>query len=60
MLQVLAISLYVLPGVPGLVRETAMAVAVVVTLATGADYVVRAFRLRRHPPGRPEQPGLAR
>lgn len=65
MLQVLAISLYVLPGIAGLVREVVMAVAVAVTLVTGADYVVRALRLRRHPPGRPEQreqphrPGLA-
>jgi CDP-diacylglycerol--glycerol-3-phosphate 3-phosphatidyltransferase len=57
MLQVLAISLYVLPGPLELARVVAMAVAVVVTLVTGADYVMRAFRLRRHPPG---QPGLAR
>ena len=60
MLQVLAISLYVLPGIPGLAREAVMAAAVAVTLITGADYVARALRLRRRPPGRPEQPGLAR
>jgi CDP-diacylglycerol--glycerol-3-phosphate 3-phosphatidyltransferase len=57
MLQVLAISLYVLPGSFGLVRAVVMAAAVVVTLVTGADYVMRAVRLRRHPPG---QPGLVR
>jgi CDP-diacylglycerol--glycerol-3-phosphate 3-phosphatidyltransferase len=55
MLQVLAISLYVLPGIYGWLREVVMAVAVAVTLVTGADYVARAFRLRRHPPGRPGQ-----
>jgi len=49
LLQVLAISLYMLPGVPEYLREVAMAGAVVVTLATGADYVVRAIRLRRRP-----------
>src|SRR5215472_11407374 len=53
LLQVVAISLYVLPGVPWVVREVAMAAAVVVTLVTGADYAVRAARLRRRPlPGR--------
>jgi CDP-diacylglycerol---glycerol-3-phosphate 3-phosphatidyltransferase len=56
MLQVLAISLYVLPGSFDLLREVVMGVAVVVTLVTGADYVMRAIRLRRHP----SQPGLAR
>jgi CDP-diacylglycerol--glycerol-3-phosphate 3-phosphatidyltransferase len=54
MLQVLAISLYVLPGSFGLVRAVVMAAAVVVTLITGGDYVMRAIRLRRRPPGRPE------
>jgi len=49
LLQVLAISLYMLPGVPEWLREVVMAAAVVVTLATGADYVVRAIRLRRRP-----------
>jgi CDP-diacylglycerol--glycerol-3-phosphate 3-phosphatidyltransferase len=47
MLQVLAISLYVLPGPIGLLRGIVMAVAVIVTLVTGADYVLRALRLRR-------------
>src|SRR6516225_10813186 len=49
LLQVLAISLYMLPGVPEWLREVVMAAAVVVTLATGGDYVVRAIRLRRRP-----------
>src|SRR5262244_2737340 len=49
LLQVLAISLYMLPGVPEWLREAVMAAAVVVTLATGGDYVVRAIRLRRRP-----------
>jgi CDP-diacylglycerol--glycerol-3-phosphate 3-phosphatidyltransferase len=47
LLQVLAISLYMLPGVPEWLREAVMAAAVVVTLGTGVDYVVRAIRLRR-------------
>jgi CDP-diacylglycerol--glycerol-3-phosphate 3-phosphatidyltransferase len=47
LLQVLAISLYVLPGPPGAAREVVMGLAVVVTLVTGADYAVRAVRLRR-------------
>jgi CDP-diacylglycerol--glycerol-3-phosphate 3-phosphatidyltransferase len=49
LLQVLAISLYMLPGVPEWLREAVMAAAVVVTLVTGGDYVVRAIRLRRRP-----------
>jgi CDP-diacylglycerol--glycerol-3-phosphate 3-phosphatidyltransferase len=57
MLQVLAISLYILPGIFSVVREVVMAVAVVVTLLTGADYVARAIRLRRPPPGRRRQLG---
>jgi CDP-diacylglycerol---glycerol-3-phosphate 3-phosphatidyltransferase len=43
LLQVIAISLYVLPGPFGLARPVAMGVAVVVTLITGADYVARAW-----------------
>ena len=53
LLQVLAISLYMLPGPPGWLRASVMAAAVVVTLVTGADNVLRAARLRRRPqPGR--------
>jgi CDP-diacylglycerol---glycerol-3-phosphate 3-phosphatidyltransferase len=47
MLQVLAIGFYILPGPLGLIRETLMAAALVVTLVTGGDYVVRAAALRR-------------
>ena len=48
-LQGLAIGLYVLPlsGVAHTVAEVVMAVAVVVTVVTGADYLLRAARLRR-------------
>jgi CDP-diacylglycerol---glycerol-3-phosphate 3-phosphatidyltransferase len=52
LLQVAAICLYILPASlspPAWVREVVMAVAVVVTLVTGADYVVRAARLYRGP-----------
>ncbi len=48
LLQVVAIALYVLPGPGQLAREVVMALAVVVTLVTGADYAVRAIRLRLH------------
>lgn len=44
LLQMIAISLYVLPGPFGLARPLMMAAAVVVTLVTGADYLVRAWR----------------
>src|SRR5713101_8436241 len=49
LLQVIAITLFVLPGPPSAVRNVVMAAAVAVTLATGADYAVRAVRLRRRP-----------
>ncbi|HEV3066404.1 MAG TPA: CDP-diacylglycerol--glycerol-3-phosphate 3-phosphatidyltransferase [Streptosporangiaceae bacterium] len=55
LLQVLAISLYMLPGVPQWLRAVVMAAAVLVTLVTGADYAMRAARLRRRP-----MPGQAR
>jgi CDP-diacylglycerol--glycerol-3-phosphate 3-phosphatidyltransferase len=47
-LQVLAIGLYILPleGAAQAIAQAVMAVAVIVTVVTGADYVVRAFRLR--------------
>jgi CDP-diacylglycerol--glycerol-3-phosphate 3-phosphatidyltransferase len=47
LLQVLAICLYVLPGPPGIVRAVVMGLAVVATVLTGADYAIRAVRLRR-------------
>jgi CDP-diacylglycerol--glycerol-3-phosphate 3-phosphatidyltransferase len=52
LLQVVAITLYVLPGPPAVVREVVMAAAVAVTLVTGIDYGVRAVRLHRRPPAR--------
>jgi len=45
LLQMVAISLYVLPGPFGVARPVIMGVAVAVTVLTGADYVVRAARL---------------
>jgi CDP-diacylglycerol---glycerol-3-phosphate 3-phosphatidyltransferase len=50
LLQVIAISLYVLPGHLAIAREVVMAVAVVVTVITGGDYVARAVRLHRAVP----------
>jgi len=47
LLQVIAISLYVLPFDFWPAKEIVMGAAVVVTLITGVDYVVRATRLRR-------------
>ena len=52
LLQVVAICLYLLPASlspSALVKEVVMAAALVVTLVTGADYVVRAVRLYRGP-----------
>lgn len=49
--QGLALGLYILPLAAAWepVQVAAMVVAVVVTLATGLDYVFQAFRLRRSP-----------
>ena len=57
LLQIIAICLYLLPASlspPVLVRELFMAAAVVVTVVTGADYVLQAMRLRRSQPERSE------
>ena len=54
MLQIIAISLYLLPpslGLPALVKEVVMGAALVVTLVTGVDYLVRAIRMGQAPPG---------
>ncbi|GAA4352791.1 CDP-diacylglycerol--glycerol-3-phosphate 3-phosphatidyltransferase [Angustibacter luteus] len=50
--QALAIGLYVLPRdvIPLEVAQVVMAVAVVITVVTGLDYVARAVRLRRTSP----------
>jgi CDP-diacylglycerol--glycerol-3-phosphate 3-phosphatidyltransferase len=47
MLQIVAISLYVLPWHAVVFQEIVMGVALVVTVVTGADYTARAIRLRR-------------
>ena len=47
LLQMIAISLYVLPGPFGAARPVMMGIAVAVTVVTGADYVLRAARLER-------------
>ncbi|GII86450.1 CDP-diacylglycerol--glycerol-3-phosphate 3-phosphatidyltransferase [Sphaerisporangium siamense] len=46
-LQIAAIALYILPGVPGPLRWAVMGPALAVTVVTGVDYVIRAVRLRR-------------
>jgi CDP-diacylglycerol--glycerol-3-phosphate 3-phosphatidyltransferase len=51
LLQVIAISLYILPGDIWLERRLFMGAAVVVTVITGVDYTVRAIRLHRAVPG---------
>jgi CDP-diacylglycerol--glycerol-3-phosphate 3-phosphatidyltransferase len=53
MLQVIAISLYILPLHIAPEREALMGAAVAVTVLTGADYIVRAVRLHRAVPGLP-------
>ncbi|MFI6498526.1 CDP-diacylglycerol--glycerol-3-phosphate 3-phosphatidyltransferase [Nonomuraea typhae] len=45
-LQIAAIVLYILPGVPDVARWVVMGAALVVTVGTGADYVIRAIKLR--------------
>jgi CDP-diacylglycerol---glycerol-3-phosphate 3-phosphatidyltransferase len=47
MLQVIAISLYILPIHLTVLRELFMGAAVAVTVVTGVDYTARAVRLRR-------------
>ena len=52
LLQIAAICLYVLPpslGLPAVIKEVVMAAALVVTLVTGVDYVVRAVRMSKPP-----------
>jgi CDP-diacylglycerol---glycerol-3-phosphate 3-phosphatidyltransferase len=52
MLQIIAICLYVAPitlGWYAVVKEVVMGAALVVTLVTGADYVIRAVRMFQKP-----------
>ncbi|GAA0584019.1 CDP-alcohol phosphatidyltransferase family protein [Actinomadura livida] len=46
MLQVIAIGLYLLPGPLDYLRWAAMAAALIVTVGTGIDYVVQAWKQR--------------
>ncbi|MEU0521884.1 CDP-diacylglycerol--glycerol-3-phosphate 3-phosphatidyltransferase [Streptosporangium sp. NPDC006007] len=46
-LQIAAIVSYMWPGVPEPIRWAAMGAAVVVTVGTGVDYVIRAVKLRQ-------------
>jgi CDP-diacylglycerol--glycerol-3-phosphate 3-phosphatidyltransferase len=50
MLQVFAIGFYILPGPLDYLRWATMGAALVVTVVTGIDYVVQAWRLRRAGP----------
>jgi CDP-diacylglycerol--glycerol-3-phosphate 3-phosphatidyltransferase len=55
LLQIIAICLYIVPwlgshGPAGLLRGLVMAAAVVATVVTGADYLMRALRLHRAGP----------
>jgi CDP-diacylglycerol--glycerol-3-phosphate 3-phosphatidyltransferase len=63
-MQTIAITMYLidLPNVPwwGAARAIVMAVAVILTLGTGMDYVVRARRLRRVAPGETTLDGAVR
>lgn len=45
MLQVIAIGFYIMPGPIDLLRWVTMGAAVLVTVVTGLDYVVKAWRL---------------
>ena len=45
MLQVIAIGLYIMPGPIDLLRWVTMGAALIVTVVTGLDYVVKAWRL---------------
>jgi CDP-diacylglycerol--glycerol-3-phosphate 3-phosphatidyltransferase len=49
MLQVFAIGFYILPGPLDYLRWVTMGAALIVTVVTGADYVVQAWRLWRAP-----------
>ncbi|MFF5206226.1 CDP-diacylglycerol--glycerol-3-phosphate 3-phosphatidyltransferase [Streptosporangium sp. NPDC000396] len=46
-LQITAIVFYMWPDVPDLIRWVVMGAAVIVTVGTGVDYVIRAIKLRR-------------
>jgi CDP-diacylglycerol--glycerol-3-phosphate 3-phosphatidyltransferase len=59
MLQIIAICLYVAPvtlGAYAVVKEVVMGAALVVTLVTGVDYVLRAARMSKPSPDKPPEP----
>jgi len=47
LLQIVAIGLFILPGTPDPLRWAVMGCALAVTVVTGVDYLVQAWRLRR-------------
>ncbi|HET9082233.1 MAG TPA: CDP-diacylglycerol--glycerol-3-phosphate 3-phosphatidyltransferase [Trebonia sp.] len=63
LLQIVAICLYVAPvtiGAYAVGREIVMGAALVVTIVTGADYVLRAMRLSKPPQDKPAEPAETR
>ncbi len=46
-LQIFAIGFFLVPGLPAVISWATMGTAILVTVATGVDYVVRAVRLRQ-------------
>lgn len=46
LVQAIAIGLFLLPGIPDYVRWSVMWAAIALTVLTGLDYLVRAYRLR--------------
>lgn len=44
--QVIAVTLYLWPGVPGPLRAWVLAIAVAITVASGLEYIFRGRRLR--------------
>lgn len=63
LLQILAICLYVVPvtlGAYSVAKEVVMGAALLVTLVTGADYVVRAIRMSKPPQDEPAAPAETR
>ncbi len=45
--QIVAVALYLIPGMEGGLRATGLAVAVLLTLTSGAEYVIKGERLSR-------------
>jgi len=63
LLQIVAICMYVAPVTLGwydVAKEVVMGAALVVTLVTGADYVIRAMRMFKPPQDKPAEPAKTR